>query len=47
VRGHGLGLARGLRLGVRGEGKKSVKGRKGEGRVDEGDGDWWWEVRWG
>jgi hypothetical protein len=47
LRGEGLGIARGLKLGVRGEGKRSVKGRKGEGRVDEVAGYWWWEVGWG
>ncbi|WVQ65469.1 uncharacterized protein L199_003645 [Kwoniella botswanensis] len=47
LRGEGLGLKRGLKLGVRGEGKKGVKGRKGEGRVDEEGGYWWWEVGWG
>ena len=47
LRGEGLGLSRGLKLGVRGEGKRSVKGRKGEGRVDEVAGYWWWEVGWG
>ncbi|EIW67620.1 hypothetical protein TREMEDRAFT_13984, partial [Tremella mesenterica DSM 1558] len=45
--GEGLGSTQGLRLGVRGDGKKSKKGRKGEGRVDEGDGYWWWEIGWG
>ncbi|KAL1408706.1 hypothetical protein Q8F55_005519 [Vanrija albida] len=47
LRGEGLGAAHGLRLGVRGEGKKSVRGRKGEGRTDEVAGYWWWEVGWG
>ncbi|WWC62977.1 uncharacterized protein I303_105575 [Kwoniella dejecticola CBS 10117] len=46
-RGEGLGLERGLKIGTRGEGKRGVKGRKGEGRVDEGSGYWWWEVGWG
>lgn len=41
----GLGLPDGLRLGTKG-GKRSMKGRKGEGRVDEGAGYWWWEVGW-
>ncbi|WVW85097.1 hypothetical protein I302_107134 [Kwoniella bestiolae CBS 10118] len=47
LRGEGLGLKRGLKLGVRGEGKRGVKGKKGEGRVDEEGGYWWWEVGWG
>jgi len=47
LKGEGLGIAKGLKLGVRGEGKRSVKGRKGEGRVDEVAGYWWWEVGWG
>lgn len=47
LRGEGLGAAAGLRLGVRGVGKKSVKGRRGEGRQDEWAGYWWWEVAWG
>lgn len=47
LKGEGLGAAYGLRLGVRGEGKKSVRGRKGEGRTDEVAGYWWWEVGWG
>lgn len=46
MRGEGLGLAHGLKLGVRG-GKRSVRGRKGEGRTDEVAGYWWWEVGWG
>lgn len=45
--GEGLGRSRGLRIGTRGSGKRSVKGRKGEGRVDEVGGYWWWEVGWG
>lgn len=45
--GEGLGAAKKLKLGVRGEGKRSVRGRKGEGRVDETLGYWWWEVGWG
>ncbi|WWD18822.1 hypothetical protein CI109_103277 [Kwoniella shandongensis] len=47
LRGEGLGIARGLKLGARGEGKRGVRGRKGEGRVDEAQGYWWWEVGWG
>ncbi|KAK8864152.1 hypothetical protein IAR55_001398 [Kwoniella newhampshirensis] len=47
LRGEGLGLAKGLKLGARGEGKRGVRGRKGEGRVDEAQGYWWWEVGWG
>ncbi|WRT66729.1 uncharacterized protein IL334_003692 [Kwoniella shivajii] len=47
LRGEGLGLGRGLKLGSRGEGKRGVKGKKGEGRVDENGGYWWWEVGWG
>ncbi|KAL7423579.1 hypothetical protein Q5752_001159 [Cryptotrichosporon argae] len=47
LRGEGFGRARGLKLGVRGQGKRSVQGRKGEGRVDEVVGYWWWEVGWG
>lgn len=46
TRGEGLGAPRSLKLGTRGEGKRSVKGRKGEGRVDEVAGYWWWEVGW-
>ncbi|GMK59151.1 hypothetical protein CspeluHIS016_0701660 [Cutaneotrichosporon spelunceum] len=46
LRGEGLGLSQGLRLGVRG-GKRAVQGRKGEGRTDEAGGYWWWEVGWG
>ncbi|EJT51873.1 hypothetical protein A1Q1_06870 [Trichosporon asahii var. asahii CBS 2479] len=46
MRGEGLGLKQGLKLGVRG-GKRSVRGRKGEGRTDEVAGYWWWEVGWG
>jgi hypothetical protein len=46
MRGEGLGLPKGLKLGTRGEGKRSVRGRKGEGRVDETQGYWWWEVGW-
>ncbi|WWC88301.1 uncharacterized protein L201_003209 [Kwoniella dendrophila CBS 6074] len=47
LKGEGLGIKRGLKLGTRGQGKKGVKGRKGEGRVDEEGGYWWWEVGWG
>ncbi|TYJ53389.1 hypothetical protein B9479_005989 [Cryptococcus floricola] len=46
LRGEGLGTARGLKLGTRGDGKRAVKGRKGEGRTDEALGYWWWEVGW-
>lgn len=45
--GEGLGISRKLKLGVRGEGKRSVQGRRGEGRIDETLGYWWWEVGWG
>ena len=45
--GEGLGASKGLRIGVRGSGKRSRKGKKGEGRVDEVEGYWWWEVGWG
>ncbi|WVQ96602.1 hypothetical protein IAU59_003707 [Kwoniella sp. CBS 9459] len=45
--GEGLGIPRGLKIGTRGEGKRGVKGRRGEGRVDEAQGYWWWEVGWG
>lgn len=45
--GEGLGTSRGLKIGVRGSGKRSRKGKKGEGRVDEVEGYWWWEVGWG
>ncbi len=38
----------GLSLGTRGQGKRSVRGKKGEGRADETEGYyWWWEVGWG
>ncbi|WVQ84233.1 hypothetical protein IAT38_006384 [Cryptococcus sp. DSM 104549] len=47
LRGEGLGAARGLKLGARGEGKRGERGRKGEGRIDEHGGYWWWEVGWG
>ncbi|OWZ66812.1 hypothetical protein AYX15_01987 [Cryptococcus neoformans] len=47
LRGEGLGISKGLKLGTRGEGKRGVKGRKGEGRIDEAQGYWWWEVGWG
>ncbi|WWC71121.1 uncharacterized protein I206_105074 [Kwoniella pini CBS 10737] len=47
LKGEGLGLNKGFKIGVKGNGKKSVKGRKGEGRVDEVGGYWWWEVGWG
>jgi len=45
--GEGLGRDRGLKLGTRGDGKRSVRGKKGEGRADETDGYWWWEIGWG
>ncbi|WVR06660.1 hypothetical protein IAU60_003692 [Kwoniella sp. DSM 27419] len=45
--GEGLGIARGLKLGARGQGKRQVKGKRGEGRTDENQGYWWWEVGWG
>ncbi|WVO18596.1 hypothetical protein L204_106315 [Cryptococcus depauperatus] len=45
--GEGLGLEKGLKLGVRGEGKRGIRGRRGEGRIDEAQGYWWWEVGWG
>ncbi|OCF37330.1 hypothetical protein I316_01239 [Kwoniella heveanensis BCC8398] len=47
LKGEGLGISRGLKIGTRGEGKRGVKGRRGEGRVDEAQGYWWWEVGWG
>ena len=45
--GEGRGRATAMKLGLRSEGKRSVKGRKGEGRMDEVGGYWWWEVGWG
>ena len=45
--GEGLGRDMGLKLGVREKGKRAVKGRKGEGRADEIEGYWWWEIGWG
>lgn len=47
LEGDGIGRARGLKIGTRGEGKRGMKGRKGEGRVDEVKGYWWWQVGWG
>jgi predicted nicotinamide N-methyase len=43
--GEGLGKERGLIIGTRG-GKRSMIGRRGEGRIDENKGYWWWEVGW-
>ncbi|ORX37065.1 hypothetical protein BD324DRAFT_424024 [Kockovaella imperatae] len=42
----GLGRSRGLRLGTRGSGKRSVRGKRGEGRTDEVLGYWWWDIGW-
>lgn len=47
LKGEGIGRSRGLKIGTRGEGKRGMKGRKGEGRVDEVKGYWWWQVGWG
>lgn len=46
MKGEGLGLKHGLKLGVRG-GKRPVRARKGVGRTDEVGGYWWWEIGWG
>lgn len=47
LQGEGIGRSNGLRIGTRGDGKRGMKGRKGEGRVDEVKGYWWWHVGWG
>lgn len=47
LQGEGIGRSQGLKIGTKGEGKRSMKGRKGEGRVDEVMGYWWWHAGWG